>query len=147
VPYSKEFRREVLAACDAGEGTRAVALRFNVSESWVRRVKQERREQGKLGPATKRRRVPAWAKEADALCAIVARRCDLTLGELRAELGTSLSESTLCRALRKLRLTLKKKSSGRPSSNGPTWSSDARSGAFARPGSIPIVSSFSMKPG
>lgn len=111
--YSKEFRREVLAACDAGEGTRAVALRLKVSESWVRRVKQERREQGKLGPATKRRRVPAWAKRAADIRVIVARRCDLTLGELRAELGTSLSESTLCRALRKLRLTLKKSTEGR----------------------------------
>ena len=47
--YSKEFRREILAACDAGEGTLSVALRFEVSESWVRRVKQERREQGKGG--------------------------------------------------------------------------------------------------
>ena len=48
--YSKEFRRDVLAACDAGEGTRSVALRFDVSESWVRRIKQERREQGKVAP-------------------------------------------------------------------------------------------------
>jgi hypothetical protein len=32
--YSKGRRREVLAACDAGEGTRAVALRFGCSESW-----------------------------------------------------------------------------------------------------------------
>lgn len=31
--YSKEFRRDVLAACDAGEATRSVALRFDVSES------------------------------------------------------------------------------------------------------------------
>ena len=35
---------EVLAECDTGKGTREVALQFNVSESWVRRVKQERRE-------------------------------------------------------------------------------------------------------
>ena len=55
--YSKEMRRDVLAACDAGEGTRAVALRFGCSESWVRRVKQERRERGKTAPATTRRRV------------------------------------------------------------------------------------------
>ena len=54
--YSKEFRRDVLAACDAGEGTRSVALRFDVSESWVRRVKQERREQGKVAPLSTRRR-------------------------------------------------------------------------------------------
>jgi transposase len=44
--YSKEFRRDVLAACDAGGGTREIALRFQVSESWVRRIKQHRRERG-----------------------------------------------------------------------------------------------------
>lgn len=43
-PYSKEFRREVLAACEAGGGTREVALRFDVSESCVLWIKQERRE-------------------------------------------------------------------------------------------------------
>lgn len=32
--------------------TRAVALRFDVSESWVRRIKQERRDQGKTAPKT-----------------------------------------------------------------------------------------------
>ena len=58
--YSKEFRRDVLRACDAGEGTRAVAVRFDVSESWVRRIKQERRELGKTAPLTTRRRVPKW---------------------------------------------------------------------------------------
>lgn len=107
--YSKEFRREVLSACDANAGTRAVALKFNVSESWVRRVKQERREQGKLGPATKRRRIPKWAVEADRIRAAIAERPDLTLAELRTELNTELSRMTLCRALRQLRLTLKKK--------------------------------------
>jgi hypothetical protein len=50
--YSKEFRPDVLAACHADGGTREVALWFGVSESWVRRVKQERREQGKVAPKT-----------------------------------------------------------------------------------------------
>ena len=35
---------------------------------------------------------------------------DLTLAELQTELSTELSRMTLCRALRQLRLTLKKKS-------------------------------------
>ena len=108
--YSKEFRRDVLATCDAKVGTKEVALQFNVSESWVRRVKQERREQGKLGPATRRRRTPKWVAEADAIQATIVRQPDLTLTELKAELQTSLSRATLCRALRQLRLTLKKKS-------------------------------------
>ena len=32
-PHSVELRSQVLAACDANEGTRAVALQFKVSES------------------------------------------------------------------------------------------------------------------
>lgn len=107
--YSKEMRRDVLAACDAGEGTRAVALRFRCSESWVRRVKQERREQGKIAPATTRRRTPRWAAHRVQLEQIVAEKPDITLQELKTKLGTNLSRQTLCTALRKLKLTLKKK--------------------------------------
>ena len=107
--YSAEFRGEVLAACDAGEGTRVVATRFNVSESWVRRIKQERRDQGKVAPCKKRRRVPKWAAEAEQIRAAIEAQPDLTLDELKLELETKLSRQTLCRALQQLRLTLKKK--------------------------------------
>lgn len=106
---SKERRAEVLAACDAGDGTRAVALRFACSESWVRRVKQVRREHGKIAPATTRSRVPKWAPLREQIEACVAERPDITLQELKDKLGTELSRQTLCVALRKLKLTLKKK--------------------------------------
>ncbi len=79
--YSKEFRREILAACDAGEGTLSVALRFEVSESWVRRVKQERREQGKVAPYTKRRRRKVWEPYAAWLLAKLDERPDIYLRE------------------------------------------------------------------
>ena len=49
--YSKEFRSEVLAACDSGQRTREVAKQFKVRESWVRRIKQERRESGNVRDA------------------------------------------------------------------------------------------------
>jgi len=111
--YSAEFRREILRACDAGEGTRSVATRFNVSESWVRRVKQERREQGKLAPLKTKKRTPKWAVHADRIVELIRRRPDLTLGELREQLQTALSKVTLCRALQQLRLTLKKSTQGR----------------------------------
>ena len=107
--YSKEFRREVLATCDAGGKTRAVALRFGVSESWVRRIKQERREQGKTAPLLTRRRTPIWLKEAESIRAAIAQSSDLTLDELKVRRQTSLSRTTLCRALQQLKLTLKKK--------------------------------------
>lgn len=106
--YSKEFRGEVLAACDAGGGTREVATRFRVSESWVRRIKQDRRENNKLRPATTRRRIPKWAPLAERIRELIGQRPDMTLSELKAELQTSLSVQTLCTALQKLRLTLKK---------------------------------------
>ena len=109
-PYSKEFRREVLAACDAGGGTREVALRFEVSESWVRRIKQERREQGKTAPILTRRRIPIWMPQAEQIKAAIRRQPDLTLRELKTVLNTDLSVQTLCRALQQLRLHIKKKS-------------------------------------
>lgn len=108
--YSKEFRGQVLAACDRGLGTQAVALKFEVSESWVRRVKQERRELGKVGPATKRKRTPKWAADADRIRTLIDQTPDLTLQELQTRLHTSLSLPTLCRALQALKLSLKKKS-------------------------------------
>lgn len=109
-PYSKEFRREVLAACDVGGGTREVALRFEVSESWVRRIKQERRELNKTAPCLTRKRTPQWMAEREQIQAAIREQPDLTLKELKARLGTRLSVQTLCRALQQLRLSMKKKS-------------------------------------
>jgi transposase len=94
-PYSKEFRGEVLAACDRGRSTREVATYFNVSESWVRRVKQERRELNKVAPCLTRRRTPLWAPLADRMRELIRHKPDLTLRELKAELGTELSVPTL----------------------------------------------------
>ncbi len=106
--YSKEFRRDVLRACDAGGGTREVALRFDVSESWVRRIKQQRRETGQIAPRTARRRIPRWRAIEDDIRRTVREKPDLTLRELKEELGTELSVSTLCKALQKMKLTQKK---------------------------------------
>ena len=107
--YSKEFRRDVLRACDEGGGTRDVALKFGVSESWVRRIKQQRRETGKVAPLTTRNRTPQWRAIEDDIRRVVKEQPDLTLEELKAELGTELSRTTLCRALQAMKLTLKKR--------------------------------------
>ena len=125
-PYSKEFRGEVLAACDRGRSTREVATYFDVSESWVRRVKQERRELNKVAPCLTRRRTPLWAPLADRMCEVIRHAPDLTLRELKAELQTELSVQTLCKALKRLRLTVKKKCSSPRSGNGRTSRSGGR---------------------
>ena len=108
--YSPEFRRDVLIACDEGGGTQAVALRFRVSESWVRRIKQQRRELGKIAPLRTKNRTPKWMAEADRIRQAIEEKPDRTLVELKAHLKTELSIQTLCRALKALKLTFKKKS-------------------------------------
>jgi len=113
MPYSKEFRGEVLAACDAGEGTQAVALRFHVSESWVRRVKQQRRETGQVAAKTTRNRKPIWEKWSGWLLAKIDERPDIYLRELQAALKAERRETvclqTICNACHALERTRKKR--------------------------------------
>ncbi len=112
-PYSQEFRSEVLAACDANEGTKAVALRFGVSESWVRRIKQQRRETGQVAAKKAKPRKPKWHQWADWLRDKIASRPDVYLRELQVALkeerGEDVGLTTICKACRELELTRKKR--------------------------------------
>lgn len=149
--YSKERRAEVLAACDAGEGTRAVALKFNVSESWVRRVKQERRELGKVAPKLTRDRTPDWAEHSDWLREKTDEQPDATLLELVAlaavERDWITSDATICRALKALGLTRKKRRSSQPSKTAQTSPSGAPRGSRRNQVLIRSGSSSLMKRG
>jgi transposase len=53
--------------------------------------------------------VPRWAVHREHIEQIIAESPDITLQELKHELQTDLSRQTLCTALRRLKLTLKKK--------------------------------------
>jgi transposase len=107
--YSQERRLEVLSLAADGVPTGKIASQLNCSKSWVRRVKQEYREQGKTGPAKTRNRVPVWHAERDRIKVLIEQHPDQTLQELKDRLGTPLSRSTLCIALKKMKLVLKKK--------------------------------------
>jgi YD repeat-containing protein len=48
--YSSDLRTWILKDYDGGMTTRLVALKYDVSESWVRRLKQRRRETGEVEP-------------------------------------------------------------------------------------------------
>jgi transposase len=105
-----DLRERVLADCDAGRRTPAVAAHYRVSPAWVRRLKQRRRETGELGPRQRRRVQPLkLAKHTERLAQLVCEKPDATLKELREQLGTAASVTTLWRALWVLRLTFKKK--------------------------------------
>lgn len=106
----KPSRKEILALYDRGLKTHEIATQFQVSPSWVRRVKQQFRDQQKSENATTRRRKRKWTPLIPQIEQALAEQPDLTLAELKARLGTELHPGTLCRALKALRLTLKKKS-------------------------------------
>ena len=111
--YSREFRRDVLRACDSGIGTREVALQFDVSESWVRRIKQRRRETGQVSPQTARPRKPKWHVWADWLRGKIAANPDIYLRELQVDLkkerNIDAGLTTICKACRELGLSRKKR--------------------------------------
>jgi transposase len=111
--YEAEFRREVLAACDADEGTLAIAVRFQVSPSWVRRIKQQRRETGQVAPKTAAPRPPKWQAWSDWLLVKLAARPDIYLRELQAELqaerGIEVCLTTISNACRELDQSRKKR--------------------------------------
>jgi transposase len=128
--YSLDLRKRVLAACDAGHGTRQVARLFKVSPAWVRRLKQRRRELGTIDVLPGRYGRP-WKLNADhlrRLSTLVEEHPDATLRELRERLQVDIALSSLCCALQRLKLSLKKKSCMRPSRTAPTSSSCGRTG-------------------
>ena len=120
---SRDLRERVAAACDEGVNTRAeIAERFSVSESWVRRLLQRRRETGSIAPKPRRGgQPPAFdAEAADRLREAVAAAPDATLKELAAASGVACSTSAVDRALSRLRITRKKSRSAPPSRTGRT---------------------------
>ena len=106
--YPLAKRLAVLRACDAGKTTSQVAKEFRCSPSWVRRVKQRRREGRLVGPRLRRHRrchpTPRWVGYQDDIEALIEKDPEMTLRELKEALDTDLSLSTLSRALKQLRL-------------------------------------------
>jgi transposase len=121
--YSMDLRTRVLADSDAGLGTRMVATKYRVSESWVRRLKQRRRENGEVAPRQRTPPPPKWLSHAERLQELVQEQPDATLAEIRIRSGSIMSISTVSRALRKLNFTFKKKSCVRPNRTDRTCKS------------------------
>ena len=125
--YSMDLRTRVLAACDGGQRTKAVARTFGVSPAWVRRLKQHRRERGdavpRKGGGSRGRKI-----DRGRLAELVRAQPDATLAELRDRLGVAVTVWSVCRALQQLKLSYKKSRSARPSRTAPTSPGGARPG-------------------
>ena len=107
--YSMDLRERVLLESDAGVSAAAVAATYQVSASWVRRLKQRRRETGEFAPRAQRYGPrPVLAPHLATLAALIQEQPDRTLADLQAALPTPASLATIWRAVTKLGLTLKK---------------------------------------
>jgi transposase len=108
--YSLDLRQRVLADCDRGLSTRVVATKYSVSESWVRRLKQRRRQTGEVAPRVPTPGpAPSWDAYAEKLREAIRQTPDATLEELRGRLQLTAALSTLWRAVAALGLSVKKK--------------------------------------
>lgn len=113
--YSMDLRRRALRMCDAGHTTREVARAFDVSESWIRLLKQRRRENNTVAPRPSggRRHGHFEPEHLQRLQHWLKQRPDATLESLRKrvkrEMALSCSLMAVCRAVKKLGWSLKKR--------------------------------------
>jgi transposase len=107
--YSLDLRKRILKACDKGGKTKAVAERFEVSESFVRALKRRRRVTGKMEALPKNSGPkPKLKAYENKLRALIKAQSDATLEELRERLGVDVQLSTLWYTIDRLGLSVKK---------------------------------------
>jgi transposase len=137
--YSADLRHRVLAAVDGGSTAGAVALRFEVSLSYIYKALARRRETGETQARAQRsHQGPKLADQHAAIRAEVASRPGVTLDELRAWLAAehdvSASLGLMHNTLARLGLTRKKRPAVRRSRAGRTSPGNALPGATNRRG-------------
>jgi transposase len=147
---SLDLRERILTAYDAGAATReTVAGRFRVSLGMVKKLLQQRRRIGGIGPqhhraGRKPRILPAHRAQ---LRRQLAAKPDLTLAELRAATGLDCTLPAIHYVLADLGLTFKKRRSGRASRTGRTLSERGGGGGAAKAASTrPGWSSSTSRP-
>ena len=86
--YSMDLRERALLDSDAGMKAADVAAKYRVSGSWVRLLKQRRRETGEVAPRAQRHgRRRMLEPHLQTLAALIAEQPDRTLAELKDALG------------------------------------------------------------
>lgn len=112
-PHSQDPRERVIAAAgDRGEASlREIAEELLVSISTVGRIIRRRRLTGSVEPSPRRdgRRPALDDDDLQRLGELVRERPDATLRELRDRLGIDRGIMAVARALKKLKITRKKK--------------------------------------
>jgi transposase len=120
--FSHDLRERIVAAVERGElSIRQIAQVFSVSLSCIVRLLQRQRRTGSVQPkphgGVPPRKLDAAADER--LRQLVRARPDATRAELRDRLGKDCSLATIARALKRLRITRKKKTLHADEQNQP----------------------------
>jgi transposase len=137
---SLDLRERILAAYDKGDATREqVAKRFAVSLGMVKKLIQQRRHTSRITPRYDRcgRKPGVAARAQRQLRALVAKKPDLTLREMRESLALDCTLPAIHYVLAKLGLTYKKRRSERLSKIAPISSGRGPNGAGAKGALIP----------
>ena len=111
---SVDLRERVVAAMAAGASCRAAAARFGVSASSAIRWRALSREAGSVapGPLGGDRRSAHIEAHAALILALMERKSDISLTEIRAELaraGVAVGITTIWRFFRRHQITRKKR--------------------------------------
>ena len=136
---SLDLRERILVSYDHGEGTRdEVASRYRVSLGMVKKLLQQRRRTGQIGPRHQYsgRKPIILDTHQRQWRALLGRKPDLTLRELRQAVALECSLPAIHYALAKLGLTYKKRRSAPASKIAPTSRGRATRGAAAKRVSI-----------
>lgn len=115
---SNDLRERIVAAYDRGDGTRQqIADRYNVSLGMVKKLLQQRRLTGDIASRHRYsgRKPKITAKHQQHLNRLVGEWPDMTLEELREEIGVKCTLPAIHYALRRMGRSLKKRRSARPS--------------------------------
>lgn len=119
--YSLDLRKRIVDTVERGIGTkRDIAKFFGIHESFIYKLLRQKRERGDIAPLPRGGGANPKLTESDLpiLSDLVAETPDATLAELSKHLkqraGIKVSQSTICRALQTLELSLKKRPSSPP---------------------------------
>lgn len=114
-PYSIDFREKVVKAYEQGNtSVRKIATRFDVSKAFVQRMLKQKKIEGHLIPGKQGGSMKGELEGHSAQLALMVEKYpDATLSEYCEYWGETqnqwISTSTMCRALQKEQLTLKKR--------------------------------------
>jgi transposase len=132
---SLDLRQRIVDSYDKEEGTRPeIARRFRVSLGLVKKLLQQRRRTGDIAPRHRfsGRKPTIVATHRSQMRALLAKKNDLTLRELRQAAGLNCSLQAINVVLAKMGLTYKKRRSTPVNKSDRIFFGPAGSGAGAR---------------